>query len=64
MRISYRSLVPHIPHGVVFGQAGGAAALSINDGVDLREVDYRALRDSLIKQGVPLPGVYSALPKA
>jgi len=29
-----------------------------------REVDYRALQESLIKQGVPLPGEYSFLPKA
>jgi hypothetical protein len=51
-----------IPHCIAFGQAAGtAAALSIKDGVNLREVDYRALQDSLIKQGVPLPGVYATL---
>lgn len=47
---------------VVGGGPGGiGAALSIKDGVNLREVNYRALQDSLTKQGVPLPGVYSSL---
>ncbi len=51
-----------IPHCIAIGQAAGtAAALSIKDSVGLREVDYRALQDSLAKQGVPLPSVYSAL---
>ena len=54
-----------IPHCIAFGQAAGtAAALAITDSVGLREVDYRALQDSLARQGVPLPGVYSALSKA
>lgn len=54
-----------IPHCIAFGQAAGtAAALAIKNGTDIREVDYRALQDSLIKQGVPLPGVYTALSKA
>ena len=60
MHIFYRSLMPHIPHCVAFGQTAGTA-LSINDGTGLKEVNYRALQDSLTKQGVPLPGVYSAL---
>ena len=53
-----------IPHCIVFGQAAGTVALAIQNGPDIREVDYRALQDSLIKQGVPLPGVYTALSKA
>jgi predicted RNase H-like HicB family nuclease len=61
MHISYRSPVPNIPYCVAFGQTADTAALAIKDGAGLREVDYRALQDSLIKQGVPLPGVYSAL---
>jgi len=47
-----------IPHCLCFGQAAGtAAALAINSGVSVRNVDYGALRNSLIKQGVNLPGV-------
>ena len=53
-----------IPHCIAFGQAAGTVALAIQNGTDIREVDYRALQDSLIKQGVPLPGVYTALSKA
>ena len=60
MHIFYRSLIPHIPYCVAFGQAEGTA-LSINDGAGLKEVNCRALQDSLTKQGVPLPGVYSTL---
>ena len=45
-----------IPHCLALGQAAGtAAALSVKNGVDLRKVNYRALQQSLIKQGVPLP---------
>ncbi len=45
-----------IPHCICFGQAAGtAAAMSINAGVSPRKVDYRALCDSLAKQGVILP---------
>jgi hypothetical protein len=45
-----------IPHCLCFGQAAGtAAALAIDSGVTVRNVDYKALRDSLIKQGVNLP---------
>jgi hypothetical protein len=53
-----------IPHCVAFGQASATAAQAIQNGTDIREVDCRALQDSLIKQGVPLPGVYTALSKA
>ncbi|MFC2011109.1 FAD-dependent oxidoreductase [Chloroflexota bacterium] len=54
-----------IPHCIAFGQAAGtAAALATKNGVGLREVDYRALQDSLVKQGVLLPEVYSTLSKA
>ena len=39
------------------GEAAGiAAAQSISNGVDLREIDIRALQASLKKQGVILPG--------
>jgi hypothetical protein len=47
-----------IPHCLCFGQAAGtAAALAIDSGVSVRNVDYKALRDSLKKQGVNLPDV-------
>lgn len=40
------------------GQAAGtAAALAIKKGITPREVDHSALQASLLKQGVPLPGV-------
>lgn len=53
-----------IPHCIAFGQAAGtAAALATKNGIGVREVDYRALQDSLVRQGVPLPGVYSASAK-
>ncbi|MFC1948931.1 FAD-dependent oxidoreductase [Chloroflexota bacterium] len=49
-----------IPHCIAFGQAAGtAAAQAIQNDVGIREVNYRELQDSLAKQGVPLPGVYS-----
>lgn len=47
-----------IPHCIALGQAAGtAAALTIEAGVGVREVDYAALQDSLANQGVPLPDV-------
>jgi hypothetical protein len=47
-----------IPHCICFGQAAGtAAALAIKDGVSPRKVDYRALRNSLVRQGVLLPDI-------
>lgn len=48
-----------IPHCVAFGEAAGtAAALSISQGVSVRNVDFASLRKRLIAQNVPLPGVY------
>jgi hypothetical protein len=45
-----------IPHCICFGQAAGTgAALSIKAGVSPRNVDYKALRDSLLHQSVILP---------
>ena len=45
-----------IPHCIAFGQAAGtAAALTIQAGVGVRDVDYAALQKSLANQGVPLP---------
>jgi hypothetical protein len=45
-----------IPHCIAFGQAAGtAAALTVQAGVGVREVDYAALQRSLADQGVPLP---------
>lgn len=45
-----------IPHCIAFGEAAGtAAALCVKDGTKVRDVDQGALRERLIKQGVPLP---------
>ena len=45
-----------IPHCIIYGQAAGtAAALSIKSGVKVRNVDYEALKDSLVRQNVVLP---------
>jgi hypothetical protein len=45
-----------IPHCICLGQAAGtAAALAINEGVSVRKVNYKALHDNLVKQGVLLP---------
>jgi hypothetical protein len=50
-----------IPHCVAFGEAAGtAAALSIRQGVRVRNVDFPSLRKQLIAQNVPLPGAYPA----
>jgi hypothetical protein len=50
-----------IPHCVAFGEAAGtAAALSINQGVTVRNVDFPSLRKRLIAQNVPLPDAYPA----
>lgn len=47
-----------IPHCIAIGQAAGmAAAIAINEGVSLREVDYHTLQKKLLEQGVALPGV-------
>jgi hypothetical protein len=48
-----------IPHCVAFGEAAGtAAALSVSQGVSVRNVDFASLRKRLIAQNVPLPGIY------
>jgi hypothetical protein len=50
-----------IPHCVAFGEAAGtAAALSISQGVRVRDVDFSSLRKRLIAQNVPLPDAYPA----
>jgi hypothetical protein len=53
-----------IPHCVAFGEAAGtAAALSLKQGVNVRKVDFSALRKQLITQNVPLPGNLGNNPK-
>lgn len=48
-----------IPHCVALGEAAGtAAAISVDQGVTPRKVDFAALRRRLIAQNVPLPGHY------
>ncbi len=50
-----------IPHCIAFGEAAGtAAALSIGQGVSVRDIDFPSLRRQLIAQNVPLPDVYPA----
>jgi hypothetical protein len=50
-----------IPHCVAFGEAAGtAAALSLNQGVSVRNVDFNSLRKQLLAQNVPLPDAYPA----
>jgi hypothetical protein len=50
-----------IPHCIAFGEAAGtAAALSIQQGVGVRNVDFPSLRKQLMAQNVPLPGAYPA----
>jgi hypothetical protein len=45
-----------IPHCICFGQAAGtAAALAINSGVRVRDVNCGELQHNLVKQGVILP---------
>jgi hypothetical protein len=54
------NMVNLIPHCIAMGQAAGtAAALAVKDGVNVRDVDIRALQDSLARQNVPLPQVSS-----
>ena len=46
-----------IPHCIAIGEAAGtAAALSLDQGVDVRSVDFGSLRKRLLDQNVPLPG--------
>jgi hypothetical protein len=50
-----------IPHCIVFGEAAGtAAALAAKEGIEPRKVNYGALQDRLLKQGILLPGIESA----
>jgi len=45
-----------IPPCIAYGQAAGtAAAMAVDAGVQPRKVDYKALHDNLVKQGVNLP---------
>ncbi len=47
-----------IPHCIAYGQAAGtAAAMAAKAGIQPRKVDYKALQENLLKQGVGLPGV-------
>jgi hypothetical protein len=50
-----------IPHCVAFGEAAGtAAALSLRQGVSVRNIGFLSLRKQLIAQNVPLPDAYPA----
>ena len=45
-----------IPHCMCFGQAAGAAAaIAVKEGVNVRNVNYAALREQLLKYGAILP---------
>jgi hypothetical protein len=45
-----------IPHCICYGQAAGtAASMAAKAGIQPRNVDYKALQASLVKQGVRLP---------
>ena len=47
-----------IPHCVAMGQAAGtAAALAVNKGIRVRDVEYPELQKTLLKQRAALPGV-------
>ena len=48
-----------IPHCTAIGEAAGtAAALSLRQGVSVREIDFQSLRKQLIAQDVILPDAY------
>ena len=50
-----------IPHCCAIGQAvGTAAATAIKQGIQPRAVNHEGLRESLLKQGVPLPDISRA----
>ncbi len=50
-----------IPHCIAMGQAAGtAAAISVKESIQPREVNYRKLQKILMQQEVPLPGVTAA----
>ncbi|MBR5701541.1 MAG: FAD-dependent oxidoreductase, partial [Oscillospiraceae bacterium] len=45
-----------IPHCMCFGQAAGhAAAIALQDGVSVRDIDFSKLRAQLLKYGAILP---------
>jgi hypothetical protein len=45
-----------IPHCIAMGQAAGtAAAMAVQQGIQVREINYKALQEKLIRQGVTLP---------
>lgn len=47
-----------IPHCIAFGEAAGtAAALALQTGVSVKDVNIKSLQKQLAKQGVPLPDV-------
>lgn len=47
-----------IPHCIAYGQAAGtAAAMAVKESIHPRKVDYKALRDNLVTQGVNLPDI-------
>jgi hypothetical protein len=52
------NMVNLIPHCIAMGQAAGTApALAIKQGISPRKIDYTLLKNTLLKQGVLLPGV-------
>ncbi len=54
-----------IPHCIAYGQAAGtAASMATKEGIQPRNVDYRALRENLVKQGVNLPSAMKSGPVA
>jgi FAD dependent oxidoreductase len=53
-----------IPHCISNGQAAGtAAAIAIKKGISPRKVDVRILQQTLLEQGVVLPGIELAVAK-
>lgn len=45
-----------VPHCICFGQAAGtAAAIAVKKGIEVRDVPYSELKESLLSQGVILP---------
>ena len=50
------NMINLIPHCIIMGQAAGTgAALALQNGVSVRQVNYKELQKSLSGQGVPLP---------
>jgi hypothetical protein len=53
-----------IPHCIANGEAAGtAAAIAVKKGISPRNVDVRTLQQTLLRQGVVLPGIEMALAK-